>query len=180
MACPAFLACPAFPKLRLSRSFCLITGSRGVLLVVQGFKACLRQVPAVAALRRAAAALGGPRPRDLPLHLHQTYTPCHMGGHRGCPSSLSVIRCCAAESQRLRAPTTLPHHHPPLPQIAMIRRSKQQVEMLLQQVSAAAGWAQSNLAVYQQQDAALKAQAAAKKGELEAFRKAALQAALGA
>jgi hypothetical protein len=52
--------------------------------------------------------------------------------------------------------------------------------MLLQQVSAAAGWAQSNLAVYQQQDAALKAQAAAKKGELEAFRKAALQAALGA
>ena len=62
----------------------------------------------------------------------------------------------------------------------MSRRSTQQVEMLLQQVSAAAGWAQSNLAVYQQQDAALKAQAAAKKGELEAFRKAALQAALGA
>ena len=66
------------------------------------------------------------------------------------------------------------------PQMSMVKRSKQQVEKMLGQVKAAAGWAEANLAVYEKQEAALNAQAAAKKGELEAFREVALQAALGA
>ncbi|KAL4451686.1 hypothetical protein ABPG75_007348 [Micractinium tetrahymenae] len=65
-------------------------------------------------------------------------------------------------------------------ELALVARSKREVELLQQQVAAAAGWAQSNVAVYRQQDAALRAQAAAKKGELDAFRRAALQAALAA
>lgn len=62
----------------------------------------------------------------------------------------------------------------------MVSKSKSDVGRLQHQVAAAASWAQSNLSAYQQQDAALKAQAAAKKGELDAFRRAALEAALAA
>lgn len=65
-------------------------------------------------------------------------------------------------------------------ELALVAKSKREVGLLQQQVCAAAGWAQSNLAVYRQQDAALKEQAAAKKGELDAFRRAALEAALTA
>ncbi|KAL4433443.1 hypothetical protein ABPG77_010296 [Micractinium sp. CCAP 211/92] len=65
-------------------------------------------------------------------------------------------------------------------ELAMVSKSKSDVGRLQHQVAAAASWAQSNLSAYQQQDAALKAQAAAKKGELDAFRRAALEAALAA
>ena len=74
----------------------------------------------------------------------------------------------------------IPCRRCPLPQMSMVKLSKEQVAKMLSQVKAASGWAQSNLAVYEKQEAALKAQAAAKKGELEAFREVALQAALGA
>ena len=42
------------------------------------------------------------------------------------------------------------------------------------QVQAAATWAQSNLSVYQQQEAGLRAAVAAKKGEVDAYRRQAL------
>lgn len=49
-----------------------------------------------------------------------------------------------------------------------------------QQVAAASAWAQSNTAVYQHKQAEAQAQLTAKRGELEAFRSAALGRALAA
>ncbi|KAL4859919.1 Cortactin-binding protein 2 [Chlorella vulgaris] len=65
-------------------------------------------------------------------------------------------------------------------QIAMVRKSIEQVKAMMAQLKPAAQWAQSNLAVYQHKDAELKGQAAAKRRELEALRGAALKAALEA
>ena len=64
--------------------------------------------------------------------------------------------------------------------MAMVAQSKRDVEMMAGQVQQCFAWAQANTAVYQQHDAALKAQVAARRGELESFRRAALQAALAA
>ncbi|PSC75839.1 TKL kinase [Micractinium conductrix] len=65
-------------------------------------------------------------------------------------------------------------------EMAMVQQSQRDVELMRQQVQAAASWAQPNLAAYQQQEAALGAQVDAKKGELQAFRRQALAAALAA
>ena len=63
-------------------------------------------------------------------------------------------------------------------QLAMVRQSKQDVEGMQAQVGQAAAWARSNLAAYQQRAAAAAAARAARAGELDAFRQAALTAAL--
>lgn len=62
-------------------------------------------------------------------------------------------------------------------QLAAVRKSMESVKQMVAQIQPAAAWAQGNLAVYQQQAAGLRAQIATKQGELETFRKAALQAA---
>ena len=60
----------------------------------------------------------------------------------------------------------------------MVAKSKRDVALLQQQVAAAASWAQSNLGATASSLEALKEPAAAKKWKLEAFRRAALEAAL--
>ena len=89
-----------------------------------------------------------------------------------CPSTLA--------STGASCPLPSPSPPPARPQMAMVQQSQRDVELMRQQVQAAASWAQPNLAAYQQQEAALGAQVDAKKGELQAFRRQALAAALAA
>ncbi|PRW57471.1 TKL kinase [Chlorella sorokiniana] len=63
-------------------------------------------------------------------------------------------------------------------EMMMIQRSMRDVQTMVQQVGEARTWAQSNLAVYQHKNSEAQAAVAAKRGELESFRNAALQAAL--
>lgn len=63
-------------------------------------------------------------------------------------------------------------------EMMMIQKSMRDVQAMVQQVGQARTWAQSNLAVYQHKDSEAQAAVAAKRGELDSFRNAALQAAL--
>lgn len=65
-------------------------------------------------------------------------------------------------------------------QLAAVRRSIEQVKVLLSQVQASLAWAQQNLGAHQQRDAALQAQVAGKRAEVEAYRTQALATAAAA
>lgn len=65
-------------------------------------------------------------------------------------------------------------------QLAAVRRSIESCKALLAQVQACLSWAQQNLGAHQQRSAALQAQVASKQGEVHAFRRQALDAALAA
>ncbi|KAL4440178.1 hypothetical protein ABPG75_003179 [Micractinium tetrahymenae] len=65
-------------------------------------------------------------------------------------------------------------------QLAAVRRSIESCKQLLSQVQACLSWAQQNLGAHQQRAAALQAQVASKQGEVQAFRRQALDAALAA
>ncbi|KAL4438732.1 hypothetical protein ABPG77_006336 [Micractinium sp. CCAP 211/92] len=65
-------------------------------------------------------------------------------------------------------------------QLAAVRRSIESCKVLLSQVQACLSWAQQNLGAHQQRTAALQAQVAGKRGEVQSFRRRALDSALAA